>query len=121
VANLFDGLQKNLVNTINNFFGYMVDWTPSGSEETITAKCLYSDPTKKFELGEIDYSPNLFQMEYHKDDLPGLWQSSREGNAETVFIYEIGADPETAIEYAVMKAGAGFDGKTYQLIIEKVY
>jgi hypothetical protein len=120
VGNIFDKLQDNLFNTINNVFGYMVSWTPSNGDPAQLAKCLYKEPTEQYKLGEIDYSPNLFQIEYKNGDLPGLFETSRAGGMEQVKIYKIGSDITTALTYAVLKPLSKWDGNTLKLLIEKV-
>jgi len=120
VGNIFDKLQENLHNAVNNTFGYMVSWTPSEGGPAKVAKCLYKEPTEKYKLGEIDYSPNLFQIEYKQGDLDGLYEAAKAGEMEEVIVYKIGEDVSTGTRYALMKPGATWDGKTYKIIIEKV-
>jgi hypothetical protein len=119
VGNLFDKLQSKTVQTIYNTFGYMVSWTPAGGGPALTAKCGYKEPTEKYTLGEVDYSPNSFQFEYESKDLPGLYESVQANTFEHIFIYEIGADVSTGIRFKVDSFKAMFDGKTLHALIEK--
>jgi hypothetical protein len=117
--NIFDKMQDNLHKTINGVFGYMVLWNPQNGDPQQIAKCLYKSPTEIYKLGELQYSPSLFQIEYKAGDLPGLYESVRENTGEEVTIYAIGAEPETGTTYVTMKAHSVFDGKTYKIIIDK--
>lgn len=120
MANLFDGIQKSLINTVNNTFGYMVSWSPNAGGPAKIAKCLYKDPSDKYKIGEVDYFPNSFSFEYKKEDLPGLVDSVQNGTDERIFIYEIGSDISTAEQFKVMSFRAKFDGKTYHSLINKI-
>jgi hypothetical protein len=119
--NLFDGIQKSLINTVNNTFGYMVSWTPAAGGPAKIAKCLYKDPSEKYQIGEVKYFPNSFQFEYKNEDLIGLYEAVQANETdERIFIYEIGSDISTAIEYQVKSFRAKFDGKIYHAYIEKI-
>lgn len=118
MGNVFDKMQNVLHDTINKVFGYSVLWTPSVGGTTQTAQCLFNNPTKTYKMGGAEYHPNLYSIDWKKNDLPGLYEAVRKGGYESIFIYEIGSDPSTAIEYNCMAMGATWDGKTYHLIIE---
>lgn len=96
----------------------MVDWTPSSGGEKRTAKCLFNAPTKKYEVGSVDYEPTSAFFEYIQGDLPGLYEFVTRHKRESVFIYHIGADPSTAVEYFTMERGRMWDGKIYRINID---
>ncbi len=111
-------MQTQLHRTINKVFGYVVQWTPSTGGPMQEAQVLFNDPTKTYKLGDADYSPNLYSIDWIKGDLEGLFQAVRGNKLEIVFLREIGSDISTAVAYNCMKAGAQWDGKTYHLVIE---
>jgi hypothetical protein len=119
MANIFDSMQLNLQRTINTTFGYMVEWTPSiGGGEKRTAKCLFQAPTKKYEVGSVDFTPTSAFIEYIEGDMPGLYEFVARNQRESLMIYEIGADPSTAVEYFTMERGRMWDGKIYRINID---
>jgi hypothetical protein len=120
MGNLFDRKQKTLHRLINRHYGYMVSWTPADGGAVQLAKCLFQDPTKAYKLGEVEFSPDLFSIEYEYEDLPGLYESSMAGERERLKIYKIGEDLSTAVTYAVMKPLSIWDGKTRYLVIERL-
>lgn len=111
--NIFDRLQDIVHNTVNSTFGDIIKW---GS---LTAKCLIKEPTDKFKLGEFAYSPNLFQVEVKKGDLPGLFEAVRAGGNPNVVVYKIGQTPSDGLNYVVLSVDATWDGKTHKYYIER--
>jgi hypothetical protein len=118
MANLFDKIQKGVFKVAHSTFGYMVSWAPSAGGETITAKVLFKEPTKKDETGGMQYSPFSYSMEFDKDDLPGFIDAVRNNDLEIVIIYEIGKTVDTGIEYYARTVESIWDGKTYMSLLE---
>jgi hypothetical protein len=107
---LFDNLKSVTHHAVTTVMGVTAYYTPSGSSIQQSARVLYNDPTTVEKLGEIEYSPNNFFVEYLAPSFPELKGKVDSGANE--FITVKGA------EYYVQKVKKMFDGDTFIAILE---
>lgn len=110
MGSAFDNIQKSAFEVVKNLFAHPATWTPSAGGTTYSTKVLRREPTYKDELNGLEYSPLRRLMEYYKEDLPGLFESTRNGTLEEVTI-----DGDS---YYVKDFISKWDGKTVVAIIE---
>ena len=86
--NLFDGYSKKVTQVVTGLMGDQAIWIPSdGSNPTgVSGKVLFSNPTKKSKLSDVEYNPFNWQMEYHKDLFVKLKEFVDNGGEEIVSI-----------------------------------
>lgn len=111
MANLFDSIQKAAFGIVSDSFGYDASWQPSDGSDYQTARVLFKEPTKQYELGDVEYTPYTYIAEYHKPAFDGLFDAVASGRSETVVINQI--------EYYVRKVDAIWDGNTFRAILAK--
>lgn len=109
---LFDSIQKAAFGIVTNTFGEDAAWQPFDGSDYQTAKVLFKEPTKQHELGDIEYTPYTYIMEYHKPNFEGLFESVAKNNSEHISINQI--------DYYVRKVDAIWDGQTFRAILEKI-
>lgn len=113
--NPFDALQKNMVDVVKATFGYNASWLPSAGDPgapALTDRILFKEPSaKQDELERAVFHDIDYYMEYFEGDFPGLNESVREGNEETVTIM--------AVQYFIRQIKKSYDGKTYKCLMEK--
>lgn len=108
--NPFDGYMKKAFDVTLNVMGYDASW--ESSEQTLTAKVHFREPTGEDTLGGAHYAPLTFIMEYRKDFFVGLFESVRSGNTEHVVI-----NTNTYYVHSVAKIQ---DGQAFQAVLEQV-
>ena len=129
MANLFDGLRKNMVDTVNTVFGHICTWVNSQSSpaETEQQKVLYNSPDqtqKKYGFGQtfgggksLEFEPAHPSIEYKAEYFIMLKQNVDDGIFEYVNIKEIGSDGPGQ-DYFVRKVEKKHDGNTVLAILE---
>ena len=110
--NLFDGLQRAAQTVVVITMGYDATWAPLAGGETYAAKVLLNKPTQKEDIADIDYLAIRPHMEYFEGEFPGLLESVRSNNNETVII--------EGVSYITFKGEKKFDGKTISIYLEPV-
>lgn len=110
--NLFDRYSKKVTQVVADNMGDLAIWIPSdGSAPTgISGKVLFSNPTKKDKLSDIEYNPFSWQMEYHKDLFVKLKEFVDGGETEIVTINET--------EYYVKSVITKWDGDLSMAALE---
>lgn len=107
--NLFDDAQSVTFKTAAKTFGYSATWTPSIGGDEQTARILYNDPAEKDKIGEVEYDPYAYQMEYEKGDFIGLKEASDALKTEKVTI-----DGRYGLKtFFVRKVKGKYDGNTF--------
>lgn len=104
MSNIFDRMQSAAHSLVNEVMGYDCNWGDT------TARVLFNDPSKKYQLAGLDFEPAGWSMEYKEGDLPGLYESIQQANVEEVTI--------GTTEYWVRSVRKEFDGKTYTAQLE---
>jgi hypothetical protein len=104
MSNIFDGLQRATHSLVNKVMGCDAAWGEH------TARVLFNDPSKKYQLAGLDFEPAGWSMEYKEGDLPGLYESSQAGDITEVTI--------NTTEYWVRSVRKEFDGKSYTAQLE---
>lgn len=105
--NIFDDIRDKAHDVVTHTMGYTASWLPSGSPlgtEPLTARVLFNKPTDEEKVGDYEYDPYKYKMEYRSNFLPGLKQNVDEGKMEVVTISGIG--------YYVRLVNAKYDGNT---------
>ncbi len=102
---LFDAIQSNLHNAVNNTFGVTAAWNPSNGGDEKTAIVLFKDASETARMLGIEYDPQRPMIEYKIGDLTGLKESVNDKNDEILTI--------NGIEYGVNDVKAKHDGKTF--------
>lgn len=115
MSNLFDSLQGNLVNVVNNNMGYPATWQPSVGGPLQNAIVLYKDNTEEYKLSNMDYEPAKWRMEYFYPAFADLKSLVDINEDETVII----TLPGGLTEFYVRKVERMFDGKTSIAYLEK--
>jgi hypothetical protein len=109
---LFDNLQTAMLGTVTNTMGYSATWVPKAGGEAQTATVLYNGPTEKEKLFSTDYDPDKLMMEYHINELPGLFDAGRSNSTtEEIEITGIGT-------FYIKSVKKKWDGKTYEAQLE---
>jgi hypothetical protein len=108
--NLFDGLQAATFDTVTAIMGYSAVWQPSDGTPAQTARVLFKNPTEHQKIGDQEYDPYRYTMEYKMGVFPGLKQSVDANHTEEVTIGGTG--------YYVRQVHARFDGKTMTATLE---
>lgn len=113
MSNLFDNIQRGAWGIVTNTMGYDASWLPAdgSAEQALTARVLFKEPTKGYELGGIDYTPMTFIMEYQRPDFAALFDAVASGYSETVTV-----DGQA---YYVRHVAAIDDGKNYRAVLQK--
>jgi len=112
MGNLFDSIQKAAFGVVTDTFGYDATWQPSDGSDYQTGKCLFKEPTKQHELGDVEYTPYTYLAEYHKPAFDGLFEAVASGKDETITINQI--------DYYVRKVDAIWDGQSFRAILSKI-
>ncbi len=109
----FDGIQKQLFETVQNLFGDEACWIPSDGSLQQSALGLYNCPQTKAQMGDtqkFDYSPYNNWFEYYQDQLPGLKTSVDKGETEQITINNQ--------SFYVREVSPKYDGKTLVAFLE---
>jgi hypothetical protein len=111
--NLFDDLQQKAQSIVEHTMGYDATWVPSAGGSAITGRVLLNKPTQKESIGEIDYEALRPRIEFFDGQFPGLLDSVKANNTETVTV--------NGIEYSCFPKGSGkFDGKTIIIYLDQL-
>lgn len=103
MENIFNSYQQHLLSVCNTTFGTTVIWHCSdGSMQQ--AQALYGEPSKKVQLGETEYLPPSYHIEYMNGLFVGLKENANSGMLE---ILEV-----SSTRYHVLQVHTKFDGKT---------
>lgn len=86
MSNPFERLAARTFATVGRIMGDEATWEPSAGGGPYTTRVLYKDPTNPERIGEAGTGPKEAAFEYFPSDLPGLFESVRAGNAETVTV-----------------------------------
>ncbi|MBL7718955.1 MAG: hypothetical protein JNL72_08975 [Flavipsychrobacter sp.] len=108
--NLFDGLQAATFDTVTAIMGYTAVWQPSDGSSMQTARVLFKNPTEGEKIGDQEYDPYRYTMEYKEGVFGGLKPSVDANNVEEITI--------GAVSYYVRKVDGKFDGKTMIAALE---
>jgi hypothetical protein len=108
--NLFDGLQGAAQKIVENTMGYDATWSPSAGGDAITGRVLLNRPTQKEGIDDVDYKAIRPRVEYFEGAFPGLLESVRENNTETITIENI--------SYVCFNGELKFDGKTITIYLD---
>ena len=108
--NLFDGMQQAAFAVVARTMGYDATWLPSAGGEQQQARVLYKQPTRAEELGDWEYNPRLYLMEYWIEDFPGLKEAADDKETEVVVI--------NGQSHYVRAVYADWDGKNMRAILE---
>jgi hypothetical protein len=85
--NIFDSMQDLVFDTISETMGTECTWQPLDVLQPLrTAKVLYNAPSESKMLAGVEYNPIHHHIEFKKGDLPGLFESARNGHFETVTV-----------------------------------
>lgn len=103
MANLFDGLQDTMFNTVTKTFGYQATWQPSSGDLQL-ADVLYKDATQTAKLLDQEYDPRNCMIEYKESDFVGLKSLVDASHEIKIKVNEL--------DYGVMKITSKYDGKT---------
>lgn len=85
----FDAIQRRCFSTVQTVFGDTAVWIASNGGQTHTAKVLYNSPNDPITIGNQDkfsYRPYNYSIEYYEGELPGLMESVKNNNIETVTV-----------------------------------
>jgi hypothetical protein len=112
----FDSIQNRMVTKVENLYGYLAVWIPSGDPPPgLSATILFKDPTSGKDLSGInEYNPLHILMEYKLNDFAGLRDAANSNTNEVVIIDEEGGPRQ----YHVRQVNAKYDGKTFIAILE---
>ncbi len=103
-----------MVDVVKATFGYGASWLPSTGNpgaDPYTARVLFKEPTaNKDMLDNVMFRDIDYYLEYFEGDFPGLIQSVRDGNSETLTIMEN--------DYWVRQIKKSYDGKTYKVLMD---
>lgn len=97
-------MQAKVHSIVNDVMGYDCTWGEH------TARVLFNDPSKKYQLAGLDFEPAGWSMEYKEGDLVGLYDSVQAGEIEEITI--------GTTEYYVRSVRKEFDGKSYTAQLE---
>jgi hypothetical protein len=103
MPNLFDNIEKTVMNTVTNTFGYDAIWKKQDGTE-VTGRVLLNRPTQKATINDQDYDAISPKMEYTEGDFLGLFDRVRGNNSEEIWI--------GGYQHFAFKAERKFDGKT---------
>ena len=109
--NLFDGVQSAAQAVVTNTMGYDASWTPSGGGGPYTARVLFNKPTQKEDIDDDNYLAIRPRIEFFEGQFPGLLESVRRNNNESVVV--------NAITYVAYKGEKKFDGKTIVIYLDE--
>lgn len=109
--NLFDGIQRQMFDTVSKMYGYNASWTPSAGGAAVTGRVLLKEPTNEYELNGVEFTPFLSIMEYRQGVLNGLMEAVRSKRNETVVV--------DGVEYFVRTCTAKYDGKTIVAVVQR--
>ncbi|MCM5528962.1 hypothetical protein [Parasegetibacter sp. NRK P23] len=110
--NIFDSMHRTAQKAITKTMGYMAQWMPLTGGDEITGSVLYNEPTRKQEISEQDFETFQPWMEYLEGEFPGLLESVRNNNPETVVI--------NGRTFVTLKNGSKkYDGKTIIINLEE--
>lgn len=107
----FDGLEKAVSKTIMTLMGYPSSWTPSGGS-TLEGRMGVKMKTPERETQAKNFNPKVWIIEFYKDVFPGLFESVRDGNIETVTV--------DGVDYSAFKTASKYDGDTLCLECRKL-
>ncbi len=110
MSNPFDLIATQAFGVTTNLMGFDATWVPNGSEEAMTARVLYREPTAKEKLSMTDYQQAQHMMEYVAPDFTGLYESLLMAGTETVSV--------NGNHYNVLNVEKCWDGRTYKARLE---
>lgn len=126
MENIFDRVGALVFDTIAKTFGYECQWQPSGNQPLLVAIVGFGEPTEDISLGTgrfqsqiDDWQITNYWIEYKLSDLPGLYESVRSGNSETIKIKS--KEFPQGRNFPVSEALKSFDGRTYKLKLLNPY
>ena len=109
MSNPFDSLRNLAVKTVTSVMGYTATWQPSTGGSLVTATVLYKYNTEGFTVGDNEYIPHNYMVEYTTNDLTGLKTLVDQGSTKEKIVVSIDGRTETIL---IRKVEAKFDGFT---------
>ena len=120
MQNIFDRIGAGVFDTIAKTFGYSAQWQPGGTGTALTAIVGYGEPvedlthaTGRYQSVIDEWQYQNYWAEYKLGDFPGLFESVRAGNAESITIFS--TEYPAGREFPISQAMAVHDGRTYKL------
>lgn len=108
--NLFDSIQSNASGIVTQTMGYDATWLPAAGGDLQIGRVLLNRPTQKEGVDDVDYKAIRPRIEYFEGVFPGLLDSVRDNNTETVTI--------GGTNYICFNGELKFDGKTIVIYVE---
>lgn len=109
MSNPFDGLRNLVVNTVANVMGFTATWQPSIGGALLTATVLYKYNTEGFTVGDNEYIPHNYMIEYNTNIFPNLKALVDDSSTKEKIVVSIDGITETIL---IRKVEAKFDGFT---------
>lgn len=109
MENLFDQAQEITFDIVANTMGYNAVWVPSNGGPSVDGRVLFSDPNQKQQVGNINYLPANYSMEYKAGTFDGLKAGVDNNAIEVVEVCNL--------RFNVSQVSAKFDGKTFVALL----